>query len=422
MFKVEWPAVRHLAFNDPVHSFNHNSFRQHFPVLAHSASQLIYLDSAATTQLPQPVMDAIQAYYQLGHGNVHRAGHAFARHATEAYESARTRVATWINAEDPKSVIWTNGCTAGINTLAYGLEAQIQAGQTILVSAMEHHANLVPWQQLAKRCNAHLDVIPVTARGDLDLAAFENKLSRNTAIVAVTHVSNSLGTINPVAQICRQASSFGALSIIDGAQAIAHCPIDVQRLGCDAYLFSGHKMYGPTGIGVLYGKPALLESLKPSLFGGEMVSQVSFEESYFSELPHRLEAGTPNISGAIGLAAAIDFLEQWPIAQRQEHERQLLSYAKAQLSQIDGVKILVQPAMSTAVLPFDVEGIHPQDVATLLDQSGIAIRCGHHCAMPITQQFAPKGSLRASFALYNNRGDIDALCKALINLIELFNE
>jgi cysteine sulfinate desulfinase/cysteine desulfurase/selenocysteine lyase len=405
-----------------VHTFNDNSFRQHFPILAHSDNAPVYLDSAATTQMPQPVMDAINQYYREGHGNVHRATHVFSRHATTAYEAARKRVARWIHAPHPHSIIWTSGTTAGINLIAAGLDSKIKPHQTILVSAMEHHANLIPWQQLAKRTGAKLAIIAVTPSGDLDLADFERQLDHDTALVALAHVSNSLGTVNPVAQVCRMAKDVGAMSIIDGAQAIAHCAVDVQRIGCDAYVLSGHKMYGPTGIGVIYGKLELLESLHPTTFGGEMVSHVSYSDAQFAQLPHRLEAGTPNISGAIGLAAAIDFIEQWPIAQRQAHEQQLLSYARKTLSQLPRVHLLANPAMSAGIVAFEVEGIHPHDIATLLDQQGIAIRCGHHCAMPITAQFAPQGSLRASFGLYNRPADIDALCQGLTNLLELFNE
>lgn len=399
-------------------TFNPNEFRQHFPCFSSSSKLGVYLDNAATTQLPDVVIETLLDYARSGRSNVHRSSHPRANQLTEQFEKARQRILQWLNAPSDGQIVWSSGTTMGLNLVANGLSGHFKKGQTILVSALEHHANLVPWQQLCQKEQLQLDIIPVTAQGDLDLHIFEQQLQKDVALVAVAHVSNSLGSENDIDRVCKLARQYGALSIIDGAQAVAHRRIDLTLIDCDAYVFSGHKMYGPNGIGVLYGRNSLLDILTPSFYGGEMVDQVSYQQATFRELPFRLEAGTPNIAGALGLATVADFLEQWG-EDRIQYEQQLLDYTFKSLSQINGVHIIANPSKRCAVLPFEVEGIHPFDITTWLNEQQIAIRCGHHCAMPVTEQFTQHGSIRLSVASYNTHQDIDQFITTLIQAIDI---
>ncbi|WP_421863574.1 SufS family cysteine desulfurase [Motiliproteus sp.] len=396
--------------------FDSARIRADFPLLADS--DLCYLDSAATTQKPSAVIDALSRYYRQDNANVHRAAHRLSRQATEAFEQARERVQHFINAAHSSEIIWTRGTTEGINLVAHSFgQLAITEGDEILISTLEHHANIVPWQLLAQRSGAKLRVIPMLDNGDLDQEAFQSLLNPRTRLLALTQVSNALGSVNPIETMIEQAHRVGAKVLIDGAQAVSHFPIDVQALDCDFYLFSGHKLYGPTGIGVLYGKQALLQAMPPWQGGGEMIEQVSFESSSYQPPPFRFEAGTPNIAGAIGLAAAIDYLEGFDRGQRLNHEQQLLRYAEQRLKTVPGLQIIGNPGQRIGLVPFVIDGLHNFDLGALLDQQGIAIRTGHHCAMPLHQRLGLDGSARASFGLYNHRQDVDRLVEGLLNLL-----
>ena len=399
-----------------------DALRARFPALQQSINDkpLIYLDNAATTQKPESVLAAMDHYYRHDNANVHRASHALSARATAAFEAAREQVRHFLNASRSDEIIWTRGTTEAINLLAYSWgEQHIGAGDEILLSTLEHHANIVPWQQLARRKGAQLKVIPLTANGELDRAAFSALLGPRTKLLALTQVSNALGTLNPVAELIAQAKAVGAVTLIDGAQAVGHLDVDVQALGCDFYAFSGHKMYGPTGIGVLYGRYELLEKMPPWQTGGEMIRTVSFEESSFNAPPFRFEAGTPPIAEAIGLAAAIAFRQSLP-AGWQAHESALMAYLEQQLSTLPFVQIIGQPAHRLGALSLRLQEIHPRDAGELLDQMGIAVRVGHHCAMPLMQALGVDGTLRVSLAIYNSRREIDALIHALRQLPEFF--
>ncbi|MFB2712827.1 cysteine desulfurase [Aeromonas veronii] len=401
----------------------HNQLRSQFPALAQEVNghPLVYLDNAATTQKPQAVLDAIVHYYGADNANVHRAAHALSGRATRAFEAARETVARFINAPRCQEVIWTRGTTEAINLVAqsWGM-SELKAGDEIILSTLEHHANIVPWQLVAQRTGAVIRVIPLDKRGELDLAAYHAMLGPRTRLVSVAHVSNALGTVNPVDRIVAAAKAVGAVTLIDGAQAVAHLEVDVQAIGCDFYAFSGHKLYGPTGIGVLWGRTELLERMPPWQAGGEMIDRVSFSGTTFNTLPFKFEAGTPHIAGAIGLAAAIDFVmgqdRQW-LAQ---HEQALTDYLVAGLQQVPGLRLVGEPGQRAGAVSFLLEDIHPQDAATLLDMQGIALRVGHHCAMPLMESLGIGGTMRASLACYNNRDDVDALLAALRKLSDFF--
>ncbi|WP_026960607.1 aminotransferase class V-fold PLP-dependent enzyme [Aliagarivorans taiwanensis] len=397
------------------------AFRSLFPCFSTKDRFPVYLDSAASTQLPQSVIDAQVNYCRAGHANVNRSGHTLARQATDKFNQTRQLVAAHIGAQ-AEQLIWTSGTTDAINTVASGLTHLLTADDEIWTTELEHHANLVTWQQLAATTGASLRYIPVLENGDLDIAHFEAQLSKRCKLVAIAHVSNTTGTINPVARVARLAQQFDAKVLVDGAQAVAHLKVDVNQLDCDYYVFSGHKMYGPTGIGALYGKPAALDALQPSKFGGEMISKVSLSGSEWNQLPYRLEAGTPNIIGALGMGAAAQFLADIEFNERHRHERQLLSYALQQLSTHPEVELLAKPMLQTSVIAFRLRDIHPQDAATLLDQQGIALRCGHHCAMPLSAKLSDVGSLRISFGLYNEPADVDALMQAIDHCVELLGD
>lgn len=395
---------------------NH-SLRRSFPALGQriNGQPLAYLDSAATTQKPASVIAAIQQFYRRDNANVHRGAHELSNRTTAAYELARERVAAWLGTQ-AKQVVWTSGTTAGINLLAFSLKERVQAGDHIVVSALEHHANLIPWQQLAQQTGAKLIIAPMDANGTIDVAAFRSLLNSRVKLVAFTHLSNVLGSVQPVAQLCQFARDVGAISIIDGAQAVAHLQPKPEQLGCDFYLFSGHKMYGPTGIGVLWGRDALLAQLPPWQTGGEMVKEVTYHQATFAPLPQRLEAGTPNIAGAIGMAAAVEFMQQqdWGLVQQQE--QQLLAKCRDALNAIKGVNLLPYSNESAAVVGFTVDDWHPADVAQWLDHCGVAVRAGHHCAQPLHNQLGLNGSVRVSVACYSNEHDIDQLIAALNTL------
>ncbi|MDD9211756.1 aminotransferase class V-fold PLP-dependent enzyme [Aeromonas dhakensis] len=401
----------------------HDRLRSQFPALAQEVNghPLVYLDNAATTQKPQAVLDAVNHYYRADNANVHRAAHALSGRATRAFEDARETVARFINAPRSHEVIWTRGTTEAINLVAqsWGV-SKLRAGDEVVLSTLEHHANIVPWQLIAQRTGAVIRVIPLDERGDLDMAAYLAMLGPRTRLVSVAHVSNALGTVNPVEQIVAAAKAVGALTLIDGAQAVAHLEVDVQAIGCDFYAFSGHKLYGPTGIGVLWGRTELLERMPPWQAGGEMIDRVSFSGTTFNSLPFKFEAGTPHIAGAIGLAAAIDFVMEQDRGALASHEAVLTDYLVAGLRQVPGLRLVGEPGQRAGAVSFLLTDIHPQDAATLLDMQGIALRVGHHCAMPLMESLGIGGTLRASLACYNNRDDVDALLAALHKLSDFF--
>ncbi|MGY1511698.1 aminotransferase class V-fold PLP-dependent enzyme [Aeromonas hydrophila] len=401
----------------------HDRLRGQFPALAQEVNghPLVYLDNAATTQKPQAVLDAINHYYRADNANVHRAAHALSDRATRAFEDARETVARFINAPRSHEVIWTRGTTEAINLVAqsWGM-SELRAGDEIVLSTLEHHANIVPWQLVAQRTGAVIRVIPLDERGDLDIAAYLALLGPRTRLVSVAHVSNALGTVNPVKEMVAAAKAVGALTLLDGAQAVAHLEVDVQAIGCDFYAFSGHKLYGPTGIGVLWGRIELLERMPPWQAGGEMIDRVSFSGTTFNTLPFKLEAGTPHIAGAIGLAAAIDFVMGQDRHWLASHEQALTDYLVAGLQQVPGLRLIGEPDQRAGAVSFLLEDIHPQDAATLLDMQGIALRVGHHCAMPLMESLGIGGTMRASLGCYNNRDDVDALLAALHKLSDFF--
>ena len=388
--------------------------RADFPILSTEMNgrPLVFLDSAASAQKPRQVIEAITRYYEEDHANVHRGVYALSQRATEAFERARVTLARFINAADEHEVIWVRGCTEGINLVASSYGRRLGAGDEIVVSHMEHHSNIVPWQILCERTGAVLRVIPVTEAGELDLDAYRRLLTERTAFVSVVHVSNALGTVNPVAEVCRLAHAVGAHVLVDGAQAAPHQRVDVQAIGCDFYTFSGHKMCGPTGQGVLWGRRELLDELPPYHGGGEMIDRVSFAGTTYNEVPFKFEAGTPNIAGAIGLAAAADYLDAIGIAAIDAYETELLAYATDAMQTVDGLRVVGRAARKHSVLSFVVEGTHPYDVGTLLDKQGVAVRTGHHCCQPLMERYGLPGTIRASFAFYNNREDVDRLVAA----------
>jgi SufS family cysteine desulfurase len=406
-------------------SFDVQQVREQFPILQQQINghPLVYLDSAATAHKPECVLQAMLDFYRTDNANVHRSAHTLAGRATQKFEQARQRVANFLHAQFCDEIIWTRGTTEAINLIAQSWGRQtLQAGDEVLVSAMEHHANLVTWQQIAKQTGAQLRIIPLLASGDLDLQAYQAMLSPNTKMVALVHVSNVLGTVNPVAEVVRLAKQVGALTLIDGAQAVAHAPVDVQALGCDFYAFSGHKVYGPTGIGVLYGRREILAQLPPWQFGGEMIQQVSYTDSEFNLPPLRFEAGTPAIAEALGLSAALDFVAQQQSAGAETYQQQLLQHLIAGLQHIKGVTIVGQPVQRQGVVSIVLAQAHHHDVCQLLDAQGIAVRSGHHCAMPLLNSLGLAGTLRISLGVYNNKTEIDVFLQALHQALELLDD
>jgi len=399
------------------------ALRADFPVLHQSVRgfPLAYLDNAASSQLPQAVIDAINTQQSRNHANVHRGVHQLSERSTAAYEGAREAVRGYINAAGTEEIVFTRGTTEAINLVAASLGGQILApGDEVLITWMEHHSNIVPWQLICERSGARLVPVPITDRGELDLDAFSQLLNEKTKIVAFVHVSNALGTVNPARELIRLAHDAGAIVVVDGAQAMPHGRVDVQALDCDFYAFSGHKMFAPTGIGVLYGKAALLDSMPPYQGGGEMILTVSFDSIRYNALPYKFEAGTPNITGAIGLGATIDYLSAIDFDALARHETELLGYASQRLLEIDGARIIGTAEHKASVLSFVLGGIHAHDLGTIVDGAGVAIRTGHHCAMPVMERFGIAATARASFALYNNMDDVDRLMEGLRQAMEIF--
>ncbi len=397
--------------------------RADFPILATQVHghPLVYLDSAASSQRPWPVIRAVEAYETHSHANVHRGVHALSQAATAAFEGARERVRRFVNAQSVREIIFTRGTTEAINLVAQSYaRPRLRAGDEILISALEHHADIVPWQLVCEATGAVLKVAPINRRGELEFEAFERLLSPRTRLVGMAHVSNALGTVLPVKRIVEAAHAAGAVVLIDGAQAVPHLNVDVRALGADFYAFSGHKLYGPTGIGVLYGREALLEAMPPWQGGGDMIRTVSFEKSTWNELPYKFEAGTPNISGAVGLAAALDYIEGLGLPAIAAHEDALLKRATAELQALPDIELVGTAAHKASVLSFTMKGVHPHDLGTILDAEGVAIRTGHHCAMPVMTFFGIPATARASFACYNDAADIAALVKALRRAREVF--
>ena len=397
--------------------------RKDFPIFTQSihGKPLVYFDNAATTQKPQAVIDAMLRYYQTQNANVHRGVHYLSEIATSLYEASRVKIQRFLNAREFKEVIFTRGATEGINLVAqsYG-RTHLKRGDEVIISGLEHHSNIVPWQILCEQTGAVLREIPVSDQGELLLEEYERLLSKRTKIVAVGHMSNALGTVNPVKRIIQMARRWNARVLVDGAQAVPHLPVDVQDLDCDFYVFSGHKIYGPTGIGALYGKAGLLECMPPYQSGGDMISYVTFGKTLYNTLPYKFEAGTPHIEGAIGLGAALDYVLGLGLEKIQAYEKTLLDHGTRALSSFPGIRIIGTAKEKGAILSFVMEGVHPHDIATILDRQGIAIRAGHHCAMPVMERFGLPATARASLAFYNTKDEIDALIQGLERVREVF--
>ncbi|NMA71505.1 MAG: cysteine desulfurase [Firmicutes bacterium] len=396
--------------------------RRHFPILNQEVNgrPLVYLDSAATSQKPLAVIEAVDRYYREQNANVHRGLHTLSERATQALEEARAKVARFINAREPAEIIFVRNATEAINLVAYSYGARLREGDEILLTPMEHHSNLIPWQLAARRSGARLRYIPMNPDGTLDVTDLDRLITPKTRLVALTHVSNVLGTINPVAEIVQAAHREGVPVLVDGAQGVPHMPVDVQALDCDFLAVSGHKMLAPMGIGFLYGKRELLEGMEPFLAGGEMIAEVDLERATWAELPHKFEAGTPDVAGAVGLAAAIDFLNDLGMEAVFQHEQELVRYALNVLREVDGVTIYGPEPPRGGVIAFNVEGIHPHDLSTVLDQEGIAIRVGHHCAQPLTEALGVPATARASFYVYTLPEEIDALARGIERAKEFF--
>ncbi len=407
----------------PAASFDVEAVRRDFPILFQQVNgkPLVYLDNAATSQKPRQVIEAVSRYYERDNANVHRGVHALSGRATDAFEHGRATAQRFLNAASASEIVFVRGTTEAINLVAqsYG-RVHLEAGDEVLISAMEHHSNIVPWQMLCEEKRAVLRVIPITDRGELRMDEYERLLSRKTRLVAIAHISNALGTLNPVREIVALAHDAGAVVLVDGAQAAPRMKLDVQELDCDFYAFSCHKAYGPMGIGVLYGKAALLDAMPPYQGGGDMIASVTFEKTVYNKLPHKFEAGTPNVAGAVALDAALLYLERLGLERIAAHEDELLAYATDTVSAIPGVQLIGTAPRKSGVLSFVMENIHPHDIGTILDQEGIAIRTGHHCAQPVMSRFGIPATARASFGLYNTREEIDALARGIERVREVF--
>ena len=405
-------------------AFDVARIREDFPVLKQmvNGKPLVYLDNAATSQKPQSVIDSLVRYYTTENSNVHRGVHALSQLATEDYDAARSKARQFLNAASDQEIIFVKGTTDGINLVAHSYARQhLGPGDEIIISTMEHHSNIIPWQVLCQEKGAHLRVIPINDAGELLFDDYERLLTNRTKLVAITHVSNVLGTINPIEQIVEMAHSRGVPVLVDGAQAVPHMPVDVQKLGCDFYVFSGHKICGPTGIGVLYGKSDLLEAMPPYQLGSEMIKSVTFERTIYNDLPFKFEPGTPHIAGAIGLGAAISYLSDIGMDQIYAYESELLRYGTERLSAIGGLTIIGTANQKGSVLSFVMDKAHPHDIGTILDAEGIAIRTGHHCAQPLMERFGVPATARASLAFYNTKEEIDVLVKGIDRVIEVFS-
>lgn len=396
-------------------AFNVREIREEFPALRQQVygKNLIYFDNGATSQKPKLVLDAINLFYSKENANIHRGVHYLSQRATTDYEAARQRIQRYLGARKSEEIIFTKGTTDSINLVAFSFGSTLSAGDEILISAMEHHSNIVPWQMLCERQGCVLKVAPINQRGELIMDEFDQLLSKKTKLVSITHISNTLGTVNPVKEIIQKAHAVGAKVLIDGAQSIQHMHINVKELDCDFYVFSSHKVFGPTGIGVLYGKEDLLDRMPPYQGGGDMISRVTFERTTYNELPFKFEAGTPHIAGGICLGKAFEFLESIDMVAAEKHERELAKYAEDMLDTFEGLQIIGEAKNKTSVVSFSIKGIHPFDIGTLLDKQGIAVRTGHHCTQPLMDFYGIPGTVRASFAFYNTKEEIDTFVGAV---------
>ena len=399
-------------------SFSPAEIKKDFPIF--SGSDLVYLDNAATTQKPQSVLDEVDSLYSEANANVHRALYSLGSEATERFENSRKKVAKYIGANSEKEIVFTSGTTESINLLARSIGNTLKPGDEILISEMEHHSNIVPWQMAAQRTGATLKYLSIKKTGDLDISNSEKYFTSNTKIVSLTHVSNVLGTINPIKKLSEKAHQVGAIMIVDGAQGASHMPVDVKELGCDFYAFSGHKMLGPTGIGVLWGKTEYLEEMDPFMGGGEMINTVTMESSTWNDIPYKFEAGTPNFAQAVGLGAAIDYLQNIGMNNIATHEQMLIKYALGKLNQIDGLRIHGSAKDRGGVISFNMDGIHPHDLAQFLNEDNIAIRVGHHCAQPLLKALGETATARMSFYIYNDESDVDKFCESLETIKNYF--
>lgn len=405
--------------------FDVESLRKDFPILGReiNGKPLVYADNAATTQKPRVVIDRVRRYYESENANIHRGVHTLSIEATSAYESARVTAQHFLHAARSEEIIFTRGTTEAINLVAQSYaRSRLRPGDEVLISELEHHSNIVPWQMVCEQTGASLAVAPINDRGEIDLEAFEKLVTPSTKIVAIAHISNALGTINPLEAIVRCAHDVGAVVLVDGAQASIHAPIDVQALGCDFYAFSGHKALGPTGIGVLYGRSELLEAMPPWQGGGDMIKVVSFDKTEYNAIPYKFEAGTPNIAGAIGLGAALDYFSALDFEAVMAHENALLEAATLRARAVPGLRLIGDARAKAAVLSFDIEGVHPQDIGTLLDHHGIAIRTGHHCAMPVMARYGVAGAARMSFALYNTAAEVEMIFDAMAKVCAMLTD
>jgi cysteine desulfurase/selenocysteine lyase len=403
-------------------SFDVEQVRRDFPALDQQVhgKPLVYLDNAATSQKPRQVIDTLVRYYSADNSNIHRAVHQLSERATRQYEESRVKAQRWINAADAREIIFVRGTTEAINLVAQTFgRANVQAGDEVLITALEHHSNIVPWQMLCEEKNAKLRVAPINDRGEVIFEEFEKLLNDKTRIAAIGHVSNALGTVNPVREMIQAAHAKGVPVLLDGAQAAPHMRVDVQALGCDFYAISGHKAYAPTGIGILYGRATLLDRMPPWQGGGDMISSVTFEKTLYNHLPYKFEAGTPNIAGTIGLGAAIDYLDGMNIDEAETYEKELLDYATEKLADIPGVRLVGTAAQKASVISFVIEGVHPHDAGTILDRLGIAVRTGHHCAQPVMDRYQIAATTRASLAFYNTREEVDALAAGIVKVRDM---
>ena len=400
------------------------NIREEFPVLHQkiNGEDLVYLDNAASTQKPKAVINAIKDYYENDHSNVHRGVHTLSVRATEAYENAREKVSQFVNSQNKNQIIFTKGTTESINLIAGSLTNLIEKNDEILITAMEHHSNIVPWQELCKRTGAILKIIPINDNGEILIDKYTEMVTNKTKLVSVVHLSNTLGTINPIEEIIDTAKLNNAITVIDGAQSAGHLLVDVQELDCDFYLFSGHKVFGPTGIGVLYGKENILNQIDPYQFGGEMILKVTFDETTYNGLPHKFEAGTPNIAGAVGIGASIDFINSLDRELCHQYEMSLHDYALEKLEQFDDIRIIGKSSKKSAIISFVIDGIHPHDIGTIINQKGIAVRTGHHCTMPLMDFYGIPGTVRASFSIYNNHAEVDKLIDAINLAIKMLKQ
>jgi len=416
-------AAQERSERRAIGAFDVETVRRDFPILAQKVhgNPLVYLDNGATSQKPRVVVDALRRYYEEENSNIHRGVHHLSERATAAYEAAREKVRKFLNAPTAREIVFVRGTTEAINLVAHSYgRAFLKSGDEIIVSAMEHHSNIVPWQMLCEQIGARLRVIPINHEGELVMNEYHRLLNERTKLVSITHVSNALGTIVPVKEVVRLAHERGIPVLLDGAQAVPHLKVDVQDIGCDFYAFSSHKAFGPTGIGVLYGRSDLLEKMPPYQGGGDMISLVTFEKTHYNVLPHKFEAGTPHIAGGIGLGAAIDYMESLDWGAVEKHETDLLKYATERLSGVSGLKIIGTAREKAGVLSFVFDQVHAHDVGTILDQEGVAVRAGHHCAMPVMQRFGVPATTRASFALYNTREEVDVLLRGIHRVLKVF--